>query len=98
MFSGNQAINAGSVGGAIFNGGTVNLKGAIFAASAPSNCGGVAVTASSSIADDGSCFNNGMNGNSVVATSAIGLASGLANNGGPTATIALQGGGMEAKT
>ncbi len=94
-FSGNQAIAGGpgggaATGGAIVNEGTVNLKGTILAASTPLNCGGTAaITASNSIADD-PCFASGTNGNvSSVTTSAIGLASGLANNGGPTETIAL---------
>ncbi|MGO9450583.1 MAG: choice-of-anchor Q domain-containing protein [Candidatus Binataceae bacterium] len=102
-FSGNQAIAGGpgggaASGGAIYNEGTVNLKGTILAASTPHPCGGTAaITASSSIvdADDSTCgFTNGTNGNAVVTnTSDIGLATGLANNGGPTETIALTPGG-----
>ncbi|MGO9606872.1 MAG: choice-of-anchor Q domain-containing protein [Candidatus Binataceae bacterium] len=94
-FSDNRAINGGPTGGAIAsNRGAVNLKGAIFAASVPSNCGAAATAASFSIADDATCFTGGTMGNAVVTnTSAIGLATALANNGGPTQTIALQGGG-----
>ena len=95
-FSGNQAISGGSngFGGGIYNAsGTVNLKGTILATSTPDNCDGAAVTGSYSIADDGTCFTNGSNNNVVTSTGAIGLASGLANNGGPTQTIALTPGG-----
>jgi len=95
---GNEAINgdgSDGVGGGIYDPGGTNLKGTILAASTGGNCGGTIPAARYSIADDNSCFTNGSNNNIVVThTSDIGLASGLANNGGPTETIALEGGGM----
>ena len=88
-FSGNTALD----GGGIWNlaPGTVNLKGSILAGSTPNNCN-TTFTASYSIADDGTCFTNGTNNNVVESsTSAVGLdPAGLANNGGPTETIALE--------
>jgi predicted outer membrane repeat protein len=87
-FSANQAT--GSSGGAIYNTGTVNLKGSILADSTPNNCN-TTITASYSIADDSTCFTNGTNNNVVVSTGAVGLdPAGLAMNGGPTKTIALE--------
>jgi hypothetical protein len=62
----------------------VQLKGTILATSVPDNCDGFAPTARYSMADDGTCFTNGTNNDLVVAdTSDIGLAAGLADNGGP---------------
>ena len=87
-FSANQARFAG----AIYNAsGTVNLKGSILADSTANNCNGT-FNASYSIADDDTCFTNGTNNNVVESsTSAVGLdPAGLAMNGGPTETIALQ--------
>jgi fibronectin-binding autotransporter adhesin len=93
-FSGNKAEVGSPSAGAIGNSnGTVNLKGTILAGSSPNNCGGSSITSASySIADDSSCFTNGTNNNVVVAsTSAVGLdPAGLAMNGGPTETIALE--------
>jgi hypothetical protein len=94
-FSGNQAEVGSPSGGAIDNrnDATVNLKGTILAGSSPNNCGGSSVTSASySIADDSTCFTNGTNNNVVESsTSAVGLdPAGLAMNGGPTQTIALE--------
>ena len=89
-FSGNSARDGG---GGIFTDASATLKGTILAAeSGGGNCAGTAATASYSIADDGTCFTNGVNGNVVEpSTSAVGLdPAGLAMNGGPTETIALE--------
>ena len=87
-FSANQAGFAGAIYNAA---GTVNLKGSILAGSTPNNCNGT-FTASYSIADDDTCFTNGTDNNVVESsTSAVGLdPAGLAMNGGPTETIALE--------
>ena len=89
-FVGNEAME----GGALYTNslGTTDVKGSIFADSTGNNCAGIPITASYSIADDGSCFTNGTNGNVVESsTSAVGLDPlGLQNNGGPTRTIALE--------
>ena len=90
-FSANVAAGDTALGGAInTEGGTVNLKGTILAASTPSNCSGSATTATYNIADDGTCFINTVDGNQVITpTSDIDLASTPAANGGPTFTLAL---------
>ncbi len=96
-FSANQGIGGSgggtATGGAIQNFGTASLQGTILAGSSPNNCG-VTIAASYSLADDGTCFTNGTNNNTVVAsTSDVGLDSmGLGMNGGPTETIALESG------
>jgi CSLREA domain-containing protein len=80
-----------SGGGAIYNDGTVGLKGSILADSTGGNCSGNRVTTDVgyNIADDDSCFTNGTNGSMVV--SSVGLVPGEpAMNGGPTQTIALE--------
>jgi len=86
-FSGNSAI--GGLGGGIFNNGTATLKGTILAASTGDNCVGTIIDGGYNIADDKSCgfSKTGMadNGDGVDPM----LAGGLANNGGPTFTIAL---------
>ena len=92
-FSGNSAL--GGRGGGIYHSGdaaTATLKGTILASEPDGgNCGRESITASYNIADDGTCFTNGTNGNAVVIqTSDIDLDPlGLQNNGGPTKTIAL---------
>jgi hypothetical protein len=93
-FSGNQA---GFSGGAIDTEGataTSHLKGSIFASSTGGNCANISGTitdAGYNISDDTSCgftktgsANNGDGVNPLLATA------GLASNGGPTQTIALQ--------
>jgi predicted outer membrane repeat protein len=92
-FSGNSA----GVGGGIYHGGgSESLKGVVLAASTGSNCSAAAGTpaftdAGYNISDDSSCgfaktgsAGNGDNINPLL------VAGGLANNGGPTKTIALQ--------
>ena len=90
-FSANQAVGRIPIGGAIVvDGGTANFKSTILAANIPDNCGAGAVTdAGYNISDDTSCgfsktgsANNGDGVNPM-------LASGPADNGGPTMTIAL---------
>ncbi len=90
-FSANQASGLKANGGAIeVDGGAANFKSTILSANTPENCGTGAVTdAGYNIADDTSCgfsktgsANNGDGVNPM-------LASGPADNGGPTMTIAL---------
>ncbi len=87
-FSDNQAI--GGVGGAFNNGGgTINLKGTILADSTPNNCYYTSLTDDGyNLSDDGSCGFTATGSHNIV--SDIDLANGLANNGGPTETIALE--------
>jgi predicted outer membrane repeat protein len=84
-FSGNSA----TVGGGIDNnGGTANLANTILAGSTGGNCGGPAITNNGgNLADDGTC------GVTQVSDTALKLGS-LANNGGPTQTIALGAGSV----
>lgn len=94
-FSGNNAISdAGgdAQGGAIA--GAANLKGTILAGNMPVNCAsGIPTDLGYNLSDDKSQCGliQSTSHNSV---SNIGLASGLADNGGPTQTIALQPGGF----
>ena len=96
-FSGNKA-NAGSggggagVGGAIENeDGTLILKSTILAASTGGNCADIVAVigdAGYNISDDNSC---GFSGTSVNNSTTLHLdPAGLASNGGPTQTIALE--------
>ncbi len=96
-FSGNQATvffaPVEDLGGAIANnGGSVYLKSSIFARSAGDNCEGMPflnITDDGyNISDDNSCGFSGTSKNSTNPE----LAAGLANNGGPTETIALLAG------
>jgi hypothetical protein len=89
-FSGNN--NGGGAGAGISNGSTraLTVKSTILAASNGSNCSGKIIDAGYNISDDFSCgfaktgsANNGGNVNPLLSTA------GLANNGGPTQTIAL---------
>ena len=92
-FSANQATGtvSGPNGGAIYSFGVANLQDSILADSTGGNCGGGAniVDFGYNISDDNSCpftkTGSADNGDSVNPM----LASGLANNGGPTETIAL---------
>jgi len=86
-FSGNSVIDF--LGGGIYNdAGTTTVKNSILATDTPQNCAGTAVTDGGyNIADDGSC---GFSGTSVNSTNPRLATAGLANNGGPTETIALQ--------
>jgi predicted outer membrane repeat protein len=92
-FLGNQATgDSGLFGGAISNGGIVNIKGTILASSnAPDNCFSVGTFNDDgyNIADDSSCNFTATTSQVITSTSAIGLASGLGMNGGPTETIAV---------
>ena len=86
-FSGNEAV----AGGALYTfAGTSEVKGTIFAASTGGNCGPAAVTNDEghNISDDNTC---GFSGTSVNNSTTLHLdPAGLANNGGPTQTIALE--------
>jgi hypothetical protein len=87
--SGNKTTSG--VGAIEYAGGTVSLKGTILAANTGGNCGaGIATDAGYNISDDNSCnLYSGSSGNGVTN---VNLASGLADNGGPTETIALLAG------
>ena len=89
-FSGNTA--AAGDGGALYNkGGIVDLKGSILATSTGGNCEGtVAITDEGhNISDDGTCPTT--SGSSVNNSTTLHLdPAGLADNGGPTETIALE--------
>ena len=95
-FLGNKAEVGAAIGGAIGNSfGTANLKGTIFADNIGGNCGGTSAVTDDgyNISDESSCSFNATGTSKVITpTSAIGLAAGLAMNGGPTATIALTSG------
>ena len=86
--------NGSLPGGAAISifGGTVSLKGTILAGSIRGNCHGTITDASFNLADDATCFVNGVNGNIVESsTSDLGLdPMGLQMNGGPTKTIKLE--------
>jgi hypothetical protein len=93
-FSSNQAIPGSgglAFGGGIFNqgDGPVSLKGTILAASTAGNCTGID-DAGYNISDDNSCQFSAMNHSSNNTDPS--LSGVLANNGGPTRTIALQTG------
>ena len=89
-FSGNTA--AAGDGGALYNhGGTVDLKGSILATSTGGSCAGTVAIADEghNIADDGTCSTS--SGTSVNNSTTLNLdPAGLAENGGPTETIALE--------
>jgi CSLREA domain-containing protein len=92
-FSGNQAVGDYSGGGAIFNDdGTANLKGTILAESTPDNCEGSAdpTDVGYNISDDGTCGFTATG--SAISLNPMLDTTGLADNGGPTQTIALQAG------
>jgi hypothetical protein len=97
-FSANQATGDNPVGGGIYNfSGTANLKDTILAASAPDNCGGAAPTDEGyNISDDSTCgFAAGAAANGQAIGDGVNPlldTAGLADNGGPTQTIALQAG------
>ena len=83
--------NSGSIGGGIANGGTATLKNTIIANSTSGgNCsnGGTLTADSHNLADDNTC------GSATEATSAQINLQPLANNGGPTQTMALGGGSV----
>ena len=89
-FSGNSAGDGGA-GGSIFNGGTATLKGTILAnESSGGNCAGTILDDGYNISDDTSCKSSATgsahNGDSVNPD----FNGGLADNGGPTETIALE--------
>jgi hypothetical protein len=91
--------NGGGPGGGISNGGFASLRNTILAKSSggpfnpPSNCFGAITDAGYNISDDSTCgfaktgsANNGDGVNPLLSSA------GLADNGGPTQTIALEGG------
>ncbi|MGH7985762.1 MAG: choice-of-anchor Q domain-containing protein, partial [Candidatus Binataceae bacterium] len=91
-FSGNSASGAG---GAIYNNGAANIKGTILSSSTSGgNCAGTITNDGYNISDDGTCgfgTGTGANGQTIGDNVNPNLdAAGLANNGGPTQTIALQ--------
>ena len=84
--TGNSATKGG--GGILANGGQVNLRATIVETSPlESTCdeqsGGDIVSQGSNVADDGTCFTGGLNGDQVVDSALLGP---LTNNGGPTQT------------
>jgi hypothetical protein len=95
-FSGNNA-SPGDGGGIVIGTSTANLKGTILAASGNggncSNFEGKINDKGYNISDDGTCgFTQPPSGTSENNATGIGLASGPAQNGGPTETIALSSG------
>ena len=87
-FSGNSAIKGG--GGIEKRGGSLSLRATVLRAGpVGTNCEGQIDTQGSNVADDGTCFTGGLNGDQVVGDVKLGP---LANNGGPTQTHALLGG------
>ena len=93
-FSGNNA--AAGLGGGIHNIGTATLKSTILADESGGNCGGTATPRVTdegyNISDDGSCgFKMAPSGTSINNSMTLHMdPAGLANNGGPTQTIALE--------
>ena len=98
-FSGNEVTTSTATaldgiaenGGAIFNTGTLGLKSTILADSVGGNCegGAPANDAGYNISDDDTCPTT--SGTSVDSSTTLNLSpAGLANNGGPTDTIALE--------
>jgi hypothetical protein len=95
-FSDNSVTSIGVGGGAIYSdggGSSASVKGSILAANGVDNCLGTLTDAGYNISDDASCgfaktgsANNGDLVNPLLSTA------GLADNGGPTETIALQDG------
>jgi CSLREA domain-containing protein len=94
-FSGNSGKNGGGIEN---SGANVNLKGTILADSTGGNClnnGGDLNDKGYNISDDDTCgFTEPPGGTSKNNATGIGLASGPAQNGGPTQTIALMKGGL----
>ena len=84
-FSGNTASLGG--GGGILSYGTATVTNSILATSTGGNCSGTIADGGYNISDDGSCS---FTGTSVKNTNPLLATAGLANNGGPTETIALQ--------
>jgi hypothetical protein len=83
-FSGNSAVD----GGAVF--GPSSIKGSILTASTGGNCGTPPTDIGYNISDDTSCgFTQTGSANNLDPRLSL---AGLANNGGPTLTIALQAG------
>ncbi|MGH8011089.1 MAG: choice-of-anchor Q domain-containing protein, partial [Candidatus Binataceae bacterium] len=96
-FSGNSASGGSGVGAIFALGGILHLKGTILAASTSGrNCviPGVLINDGYNISDDASCFlgsSTGANGQTLGDNvNPLLDPNGLANNGGPTETIALQ--------
>ncbi|MGO9451151.1 MAG: choice-of-anchor Q domain-containing protein [Candidatus Binataceae bacterium] len=88
-FSANQANGEGggiAEGGGIYNGGTFSLEGTIFAGSTGGNCALPVTDAGYNLSDDESCNFSASSSHKNVMN--LNLA-GLAENGGPTETIAL---------
>jgi CSLREA domain-containing protein len=91
--------NGGGAGGGIFNDSFASLKNTILATSSggfatpPSNCSGTITDAGYNISDDASCgFAKTGSANNGDGVSPLLSTAGLADNGGPTQTIALQEG------
>ncbi len=79
--------NSASSGGGVWNNASATVSNSILADSTSGgNCSGVG-DGGYNISDDGSC---GFSGTSVNSTNPLLATAGLANNGGPTQTIALQ--------
>jgi CSLREA domain-containing protein len=101
-FSGNSATFSGNYdgGGIAISGGTLTVSNSIFANSGSGgNCLGSITDGGYNISDDASCgfvsstaANGDMIGDSVSDSNLALYAEGLANNGGPTETIALESG------
>ncbi len=89
------AYNSGEGGGVTIGGGEVSLYNSIVALNSPGDINGVPNSVAGEYnligSDDTGSLINGSNGNQVGVTNP-GLASGLADNGGPTQTIALLAG------
>ena len=82
--TGNSATKGG--GGILANGGQVNLRATIvetspFESTCDEKSGGNIDSQGSNVADDGTCFTGGLNGDQVVESALLGP---LTNNGGPT--------------
>ncbi len=91
--------NSADGGGSIYNnGGTLTVTNSILAESTSGgNCSGGVTDGGYNISDDSSCgfTGKGANGDTIgdgVTDSNLALAPGLANNGGPTETLALESG------
>jgi len=99
VISGTSVV--GGQGGALYNGyGTVNLKSTILADNFPEDCfrfkNTVLVDKGYNLADDSTCNFDPRGTSQITSFSAIGFGPGslLADNGGPTQTCALVGGGL----
>ena len=82
--------NSAGVGGAINNTATATLKNTIVANNTGGNCSGTITDGGHNLDDGTGCGFSAANGS--LSNTAPKLAAGLANNGGPTQTIALQPG------